>query len=108
MYMLLCGNPPFTGCTNEKIMNSIESGIISYSGPIWKNVSNEAISLLKKMLTYNNKLRISAADALNDSWFVKYEEINDDKDTLDCISALRTFQVNFVMKKAVLDRKSVV
>ena len=69
MYMLLCGTPPFTGISNEKIMNRIESGNISYSNPVWKKITNEAVILINKMLTYNYKERISAQQALDDPWF---------------------------------------
>lgn len=34
----------------------------------WEKISEEAKTLIKKMLTYNPAHRLSAHDALNDSW----------------------------------------
>ena len=34
----------------------------------WDKISDEAKQLIKKMLTYNPNMRISAQEALNDPW----------------------------------------
>jgi calcium-dependent protein kinase len=38
-------------------------------GKLWDNTSKEAKDLIKKMLTYNPKTRISAAEAYQHDWF---------------------------------------
>lgn len=43
-------------------------GYFSLSGPEWKTVSKDAKILLKKMLTYNSKERISAEKCLKSTW----------------------------------------
>ena len=104
MYILLTGSPPFTGTSKENIMRKIETGVISYTGSKWMNISNEAISLLKRMLSYNYKSRISAKAALNHPWFKCFTK-NDTKNNvamIECISTLKKFQVDSTMKKAVL------
>ena len=42
--------------------------IFFFSEDDWSGISNDAKTLIKKMLTYNAKDRISALDALNDKW----------------------------------------
>ncbi len=104
MYMLLTGCPPFIGNSNEEIMRKVEKGNVSFTGPQWKRVSQEAINLVKKMLTYNPKLRISVDVALNDLWLKKYEtkKITDTIEVLGCIENLREFRVHSTMQQAVL------
>ena len=104
MYMLLCGEPPFFGNTNDDIIKNVEKGIISYDAPQWKKVSKQSINLLKKMLTYDHKKRITAEEALGDSWFSLFSNkcSKDSMKILECIKNLRSFQVTSVMQKAVL------
>ena len=44
-------------------------------GEIWERVSPEAKKLIGRMLTYNPEQRITAHDALNDAWIVKYSNL---------------------------------
>lgn len=55
LYILLSGKPPFYGDDDKEILNSVRIGTYSLSGPEWKNISNEAKDLIKKMLTYDSK-----------------------------------------------------
>ena len=104
MYMLLSGEPPFDGNTNEEIMKNVEAGKVSYDGPEWEKASKNSIALLKKMLAYNPKNRITAEKALRDTWFKAYEKkkITNTTQKLECIKNLRAFRVTSVMQKAVL------
>jgi len=49
----LSGRPPFYGDDDKEILNSVKLGTYSISGPEFKNVSNEAKDLIKKMLSYD-------------------------------------------------------
>lgn len=69
IYILLSGKAPFDGATDEAIMQNIEKGDYSMADPIWSEISEDAINLIKKMLTKNYKKRIYAKDALADRWF---------------------------------------
>lgn len=84
LYIVLCGYPPFGGSTENEILNKVKSGKFKFDGNIiflvkrkekliildddWSGISQDAKALIKKMLTYNSKERISALDALNDKW----------------------------------------
>lgn len=102
--MLLTGEPPFDGNTNEEIMKQVDIGKVSYTGPEWTKISRSSIALVKKMLTYDPKRRITAETALNDPWFKTYEKIvtTDSMKMLECIKNLKAFRVTSVMQKAVL------
>jgi len=104
MYMLLTGTPPFIGNTNEEIMKKVEKGNASFTGPLWKRVSQEAVALVKKMLTYNPKSRISAEAALSDPWFKRFDakKTNDSLEVLGCVKNLKQFKVQTAMQQAVL------
>ena len=103
MYMLLSGRPPFFGNSNEEIFTRIMHGHYSFSCSDWKNISETAIKLIKKMLTYNPKMRISAKEALNNAWFKLYENNDAKKRTiLEGVKCLKTFKTNSVMQRAVL------
>jgi calcium-dependent protein kinase len=60
LHILLSGSPPFRGKNEKEILEKVEFGIFSLSGPEWKSVSREAKLLLKQLLTYNPKERINA------------------------------------------------
>ncbi|KFG30368.1 calcium-dependent protein kinase CDPK3, partial [Toxoplasma gondii p89] len=72
LYILLCGYPPFGGQTDQEILKRVEKGKFSFDPPDWTQVSDEAKQLVKLMLTYEPSKRISAEEALNHPWIVKF------------------------------------
>jgi len=104
MYMLLSGFPPFNGKTNQEVMKEILEGHASFTDSQWLKVSRGAIELIRKMLKYNTKSRISASDALKDSWLKYYDckEGLNSLGVLEGIKNLQKFKVTSVMQKAVL------
>lgn len=70
-YVMLCGKPPFYGKSDSEILNKVQNGKYSTSGPEWAGVSVSAIQLIDKMLEKKPKKRISAQDALKDPWLLK-------------------------------------
>ena len=55
MFILLSGRPPFDGKDDREIVKRVKLGSYSLQGPEWKNVSKEAIDIIRKMLTYDPK-----------------------------------------------------
>lgn len=95
LYILLSGRPPFDGNDDREIVKSVKIGNYSMSGSEWKNVSRDAIDLIKKMLTYDPSHRISAEEALNHAWIKKkVHEPSDPKATVFALQNLRTFRVS--------------
>lgn len=71
LYILLCGYPPFKAKNIESLISLIEKGNYGFDSLEWNQVSNEAKSLISRMLIYNPKLRPSAEECLNDLWLKK-------------------------------------
>ena len=69
LYILLSGKPPFDGNTDNEITDQVKIGKYNITSGIWSQISEEAKTLIKKMMTYNYKQRISAREALEDPWF---------------------------------------
>ncbi len=69
MYILLCGEPPFQGETEEEIFAEVKKGHIDFSKKLFNNVSNNCKDLIKKLLAPNKKNRITASEALNHPFF---------------------------------------
>ena len=71
MYIMLCGEPPFLGETEEEIFANIKKGKISFSQEQFSNVSDNCIDLIKKLLAPNKKNRIKASEALRHPFFTE-------------------------------------
>lgn len=70
LYIILCGYPPFSGNTDEKIEEKILAGEVNFKGNEWRDVSTEAKDFLRKLLEYDPIKRITAEEALKDDWFI--------------------------------------
>lgn len=68
LYILLCGYPPFSGKNEREIIYKIKLGKFVYDKDDWKNISQGAKNLIKKMLIMDPSKRYSASEALNDPW----------------------------------------
>ena len=69
LYILLSGKPPFDGDDDHEITEQVKIGNYNMAGGIWEVLSPDAKRLIRSMLTYNYKNRITAKEALNDVWF---------------------------------------
>jgi len=68
MYVLLCGYPPFFGDTDADVLAKVRLGVFNFNPADWKNVSDDAKSLIRYMLKMNSKDRYTAEQALNHEW----------------------------------------
>ena len=64
LYILLCGYPPFNGANDKQIIEAVLKGKFTLEEPEWEDISEDAKDLVKKLLEYDPKKRISAGDAL--------------------------------------------
>ena len=71
MYILLCGEPPFQGETEDEIFANVKKGYIDYTKKKFNNVSENCIDLIKKLLSKNKNHRIRASEALNHKFFTE-------------------------------------
>jgi calcium-dependent protein kinase len=71
MYILICGEPPFPGETEEEIFAKVKTCDINFSHKKFRKVSDNCKDLIKKLLTKNKKHRITAVEALKHPFFVE-------------------------------------
>ncbi|OMJ89974.1 hypothetical protein SteCoe_7762 [Stentor coeruleus] len=102
MYMLLTGNPPFTGETDEQIMESVKTQKYSLDGKEFSKVSDEAKDLIQKLLVPEDQ-RITALEALSHKWFhISLVRKSPRKDTISSVTNnLRNFRNTFKLKEAI-------
>ena len=68
IYILLGGYPPFIEQDQKKLFYRIRKGNYEFHDEYWGSVSKDAKSLISSMLTVDPKKRITAKDALGNSW----------------------------------------
>ena len=68
-YIMLSGDLPFNGNTNNEVFTKIAKEEISFKNPKWNQVTKEAIDFIKCCMKKNPQDRLSAKEALNHSWF---------------------------------------
>lgn len=69
MYILLSGHAPFSGQTDNEILQKISIGIYDLKAKPWPHISKEAKDLISKLLERDYEKRITAKEALNHLWF---------------------------------------
>lgn len=77
LYTILTGYCPFhvpsSSSRNELLYKQIVSGRFEFPRRLFKNVSPEAIDLIKRMMTVDESKRISVREALEHPWIVRRE-----------------------------------
>ena len=68
-YLMLCGDPPFTGGSNHEIFKKIMKVDLKFNLYKWKNISDDAKDFVKLCLNKNAGQRPSASQAVNHKWF---------------------------------------
>ena len=71
MYLLLCGEFPFQGETEEEIFKKMKNCEFDFSPPIFRNISRNCQDLIKKLLEPKIQKRIKAIDALKHPFFTE-------------------------------------
>jgi len=104
LYILLVGYPPFNGSDDKKIIDAVKKGKYTLDEPEWDDVSEEAIDLVKKCLTYDPDKRISASEALEHAWFKKFAKGEKVKKSLalKALGNLKNFRAEQKLKQATL------
>ena len=72
LYILLCGYPPFSGKTDDKIMEKVAKGHYDFNSEEWDTISKEAKAFIKRMLEFDPAKRANSLECLNDPWLRKY------------------------------------
>jgi len=112
MFILLSGKPPFDGNDDDEILKNVNKGKPSYTDDIWKKVSAEGKDLLRKLLEYKPKNRISAAECLGHPWFKKFLQPTDisaesNEVNMNILNNMKCFTGKLKMQQAALSFISV-
>ncbi|KAL4509217.1 hypothetical protein ABPG72_018148 [Tetrahymena utriculariae] len=103
MYELLSGCPPFDAETDDEIEEKILQGGYSFPSEYFGGVSDEAIDLLKKLLTYIPTFRISAKQALEHPWFQKISNKDlSQRSLMKGLNRMRQFKADKFMLKYIM------
>ena len=104
LYILLVGYPPFNGQDDKKIIDAVKKGKYTLDEPEWDDVSEEAVDLVRKCLTYDPDKRVSASEALEHPWFKKFAKADKVKKSLasNALKNLRNFRAEQKLKQATL------
>jgi serine/threonine protein kinase len=71
MYILLCGQPPFCGETEEEIFEKVKKCEYDFKHPAFKRVSKNCKDLIRRLLEPKKQYRIKALDALKHPFFTE-------------------------------------
>jgi len=103
MYVVLCGYPPFYGDTDADVLAKVRLGNFSFNAADWKNVSEDAKTLIRYLLKMNQFDRYTAEQALNHVWIRnKAPKATDINLQESLIGNLRGFRSQNKLKKAAL------
>ncbi|XP_060605794.1 serine/threonine-protein kinase Chk2-like [Ruditapes philippinarum] len=70
LFICLAGYPPFSDERKDMdLPKQIMGGHYTFPKQYWKEISEDAIDLIKKLMTVDANKRITLADALNHPWF---------------------------------------
>ncbi len=75
LYILFCGYPPFNGASNADIYHAIKHTSPLFTGEEWRDVSKEAVDLIKQMLTKYPSKRYNAEQCIGHKWFKNMEQL---------------------------------
>lgn len=76
-FLVLSNSFPFDADARQEVFDLIGAGKFSFSDAVWKNVSISAMLFIRRLLTYDEDYRPSAAEALEDQWFESVEVSSD-------------------------------
>lgn len=108
-YILLGGYAPFDGETDSEIEDEIREGAVEFDDPIWDDISEDAKDFIEECLTYNERHRPSAAEALTHPWLDKIRKqekknfVKKESDSIQhSLSNMANFHANSKLKQATL------
>jgi len=101
IYILLGGYPPFVESNQRELFRKIRKGQFEFHDEYWGAVSPEAKQLISSLLTVSPEKRLSANDALNNSWIRSSETDLAGKDLGKNLAELKKFNAKRKFKAGV-------
>ena len=68
VFIMLGGYYPFRGKSEMDVLRKVRYGEFKFHPKMWKNITDDAKDLVKRMMTVDPEERIMATDALQSPW----------------------------------------
>ena len=103
LYMMLSGQPPFAGKTEQDVLEKVKRGRVDFHSEVWEGVSAEAKEMVALMLTKNVTIRPAAKELLHHSWLHVGGRImvSDRTEEVNILNRLRNFRVRAQCRRTV-------
>lgn len=82
-FVMLSGQPPFRGKTNNEIFNAILNNELSFPSKYFNAISDEGKDFIRKCLVKDPNLRMSSKEAITHKWFYNISAKIHSKSNLD-------------------------
>ncbi|XP_028794267.1 calcium-dependent protein kinase 29-like [Neltuma alba] len=102
LYILLSGVPPFWAGNEKGIFDAVLEGKLDLESQPWPSISAAAKDLIRKMLAYDPKKRITATDALEHPWMKVGGQSSDKPIDSAVLIRMKQFRAMNKMKKLAL------
>ena len=102
LYILLVGYPPFWDDDEKTLSSIISEGKYVFYSPEWDTITDEAKSLINRMLHIDCNKRITAKDALKHPWIDNREKVASKIHHQATIQGLKKFNARRRLKIAIL------
>ena len=103
-YIMLCGDPPFKGTSNNEIFNKILREDVKFSSNKWNNISDDARNFVKECLNKIPEKRPNAIQLFEHNWFKDIlNEVHSVKYiSVDILNNLKNFSIKAKFTKMVI------
>ena len=102
-YIMLCGEPPFKGKSNNEIFMKIIKDPIKFNPYKWNNLTENSKDFIKICLNKDPDKRPSAIEALSHKWFLHFIQVSNQKYiTQDILLNIKNFNYKQQFKIMVL------
>jgi serine/threonine protein kinase len=99
-YILLAGYAPFYDEDQKKLFEKIKKGKFHFHEDYWSRMSPDAIDLIKKMMTVDQKKRWTADQLLEHKWITASDSVLGSKDISSTIQELRKYNARRRLRAA--------
>ena len=101
LYILLGGYPPFIESTQRDLFRKIRKGEYEFHEEYWGTVSTEAKDLISSLLTVDPDKRLTAQDAMDNTWILGDDETLAQRDLGANLEKFRNFNGKRKLRAAV-------
>lgn len=102
LYILLSGVPPFWAESEQGIFDAILNGHIDFESDPWPSISYSAKDLVRRMLKFEPRERLTAIQVLNHSWIREDGEAPDTPIDNAVLNRMKQFRAMNKLKKVAL------